>query len=734
MMAAQDLRIATQNLTCPVCYKIFKNPKYLPCYHSYCEACLENMTKENFEIACPECRKTAIVPAGGVKELANNFFINRLVDQLILQHKVENEVEVKCDKCEEPDPVVTFCLGCSIFLCHICNEAHGRDKTTREHTKISLPELRASKGIPVRAKPKPQICKEHGNELLYYCETCQELVCLYCTVKSHVGHTHDTTKQMAKKHKSELKGFEVSLDEMTKDLLKIHDEVNKVRNKILKQKEEVKRKIDQYYDDLAKKLMRQKEQLKQQVDKIESQEEKVVIQQLQEVETVQEKVVNMKSLHDAAMDSSDQEFLSAKKQIVDRMQKLTGIYESMNTQPLETAIVKFSPQPEAFPKFGSIHVRANPEATEIVDLPSNIIIGKKVECTIITKYVSGSQQFQGGDRVAVTLQSSKGSVTPANVTDNSDGSHGVSFVVQQIGEHRFSISINGQDLHKECKKLMARINYREIEKTRYTINDGGNLGEPWGIAFRSDDTWAVSDYLKHHVYTFDADDQVIAKFGTKGCNNGQFRNPRGVTFDDNHLYVVDNGNHRVQKFDVNGNYLSQFGTKGAGEGNLNDPRGITAHKGMVYITEQGNKRVSIFSNDGQFSHIIGRGHLSNPYDVVVNVNDIIFVADYNHHCVYSFTMTGVNVGKFGAQGSEHGQLSNPVSLATDPCGFLVITENGNHRVSVFTDNGNLVHCFGSKGNGDGQFSNPRGVALKSNGSIYVNDRNNNKVQIFSHLE
>jgi len=105
------------------------------------------------------------------------------------------------------------------------------------------------------------------------------------------------------------------------------------------------------------------------------------------------------------------------------MQKLTETYKKMNTKPLETGIVKFSPASQYFPRFGSIHVHANPEATEIINLQSNIIVGKEVECTIITNYVSGSQQFQGGDKVAVTLKSSKGSVILANVADNDDGSH-----------------------------------------------------------------------------------------------------------------------------------------------------------------------------------------------------------------------------------------------------------------------------------------------------------------------
>ena len=98
MMAAKDVKVATDNLSCPVCYQLFKNPKYLPCHHSYCEQCLGKMQVQS-NIICPECRKEAIVPPGGVKDFDNNFFINRLVDEFILRRKVEGEVEVKCDEC-----------------------------------------------------------------------------------------------------------------------------------------------------------------------------------------------------------------------------------------------------------------------------------------------------------------------------------------------------------------------------------------------------------------------------------------------------------------------------------------------------------------------------------------------------------------------------------------------------------------------------------------------------------
>ena len=139
MMAAKDVKMATDNLSCPVCYQLFKKPKYLPCHHSYCEQCLEKMQVQS-KIICPECRKEAIVPPGGVKDLDRNFFINRLVDEFILKRKVEGEAEVKCDECSGEDPVVAFCPDCTMFLCHVCNEYHKQSFKSRDHGIVPLTE------------------------------------------------------------------------------------------------------------------------------------------------------------------------------------------------------------------------------------------------------------------------------------------------------------------------------------------------------------------------------------------------------------------------------------------------------------------------------------------------------------------------------------------------------------------------------------------------------------------
>lgn len=46
-------------LTCSVCWDIFNDPRQLPCGHSMCMTCLENLRdhSEDIPFRCPDCRE-----------------------------------------------------------------------------------------------------------------------------------------------------------------------------------------------------------------------------------------------------------------------------------------------------------------------------------------------------------------------------------------------------------------------------------------------------------------------------------------------------------------------------------------------------------------------------------------------------------------------------------------------------------------------------------------------------
>ena len=669
-----------------------------------------------------------MVPPGGVKDFDNNFFINRLVDEFILKRKVEGEAEVKCDECHREDPVVAFCPDCTMFLCHVCNECHKRSLKSHGHGIIPLTELRSKKDVTIQPKAKVLVCSEHEYDLKHYCESCDELVCLYCTMKGHNGHNHETVKKVATKHRQELKKITAPVKEMIRSLSYTHDNIEKMENKIRQQGDEVSKRIDQHYDGVIQKLIEQKEQLKKQVRDTVSQKVKAVTTQLEEVEYVQAEVLSMKELNDAVEKSSDQEVLSVKKQVIDRMLQITDKCREVNLPPIQQATVEFVPTKEAFPQFGVL-CSTDPHNCEVVNLPKYSIKGKKTGFTIITKLNNGGYCARGGSQVRIKLKEMNNSV---EITDNDDGSYVASFVPQQLGEVKLSVFVNGEQIKGSSYSVIVR-DYASVNKPIKTINNDGNMGQPWGIAFGKNGMWAVADYSNHCVYIFDGKDQLVQKFGSNGSGNCQFKSPEGVAFgSDNHLYVTDCGNHRVQKFTIDGTHLLHFGTEGTEKGKLKFPNALIVHNHKVYVSDRGNKRISVFHTDCVFFNIIGSGQLISPHDVAVDGNNQLLVVDRGYHCIYAFTLDGDYVRKFGTYGIEKGQLNYLYGIAVDLYGFVLVADTRNHRVSIFDKDGNYINCFGCKGSAIGQFNVPYRIAVSPNGDIFVSDHGNKRIQIFSY--
>ena len=439
----------------------------------------------------------------------------------------------------------------------------------------------------------------------------------------------------------------------------------------------------------------------------------------------------MRELTDALEQSSDQEALSAKKQVSDRVQQLTNKYKKLNIQPVESSAIDFVPAKESFPLFGNLYAYVNPHTFEVTGLPQCITVGKMVEFTIITNDSNGDRFVKGGSQVCVQLKLFTGDVTAGEVRDNNDGSYMASFVAKQVGEAKLSVAINGEQIKGSSYSIVVGRNYQAIDKPSKIVYNNGSMIQPWGIAFGRNGLWAVADSTNHCVYIFDDKDQLVRRFGSNGSNNGQLRCPRGVAFDShNHLYVVDDGNHRVQKFNTNGDYLLQFGSKGASDGQLNSPCGLALHNNKVYVADYSNKRVSVFRTDGKFCISFGSGQFSWPTDVAVSADNHLLITDSGNDCIYTFTLDGHYVRKFGRGGSGRGQLNSPYGLATDLNGFIIVADSSNNRVAIFDKDGNNIHCFGSLGSANGQFNFPCGIALSPNGNIYVSDTNNERVQIY----
>lgn len=95
----------------------------------------------------------------------------------------------------------------------------------------------------------------------------------------------------------------------------------------------------------------------------------------------------------------------------------------------------------------------------------------------------------------------------------------------------------------------------------------------------------------------------MAKFGERGCKNGQFNYPWDVAVSDDgtgRIVVTDTRNRRVQLFSPDGTFLNKYGFEGTLTKHFASPRGVCfTRDGQVIVTDFDNHRLLIIQPDFQ---------------------------------------------------------------------------------------------------------------------------------------
>jgi sugar lactone lactonase YvrE len=278
-------------------------------------------------------------------------------------------------------------------------------------------------------------------------------------------------------------------------------------------------------------------------------------------------------------------------------------------------------------------------------------------------------------------------------------------------------------------------------------SDGSGDGEFFlftGIAVDTNGFVYVADTGNNRIQKFSSDGQFVSKWGSLGVENGKFVNLNGIAVNNSgFVYVADSLNYsnifidRIQKFTADGQFVAKWGSYGSENGNFKYPFGIAVNSnGFVYVSESGNNRVQKFTTDGQFvakwgSYGSGDGEFNYPLDIVIDTNGYVYVADTGNNRVQKFTADGQFVAKWGSEGVGNGKFDRPRGIAVDSSDFVYVADENNHRIQKFTSNGQFITKFGEFGSDPGQLNNPGGVCISTNGKMYVADSSNNRIQVFS---
>ncbi|XP_067875912.1 E3 ubiquitin-protein ligase TRIM56-like [Heterodontus francisci] len=179
-------KIQNDFLNCKICLNTFKHPKMLPCLHTYCQGCLENVISFDRKIRCPECREVVDL-RDGVSKLKTNFHINSLLD--IFQSPEKKEV--MCSLCppewKSKNCAVVRCLGCTNYMCQSCGDGHRSAHPTHKIVDVSSSSPGES---DAEMMMKQKICCQiHPKDpVSTYCKTCGRVICFKCSSRSCTKH------------------------------------------------------------------------------------------------------------------------------------------------------------------------------------------------------------------------------------------------------------------------------------------------------------------------------------------------------------------------------------------------------------------------------------------------------------------------------------------------------------------------------------------------------------------
>ena len=123
---------------CSMCAEVYKDPRLLPCGHTFCRACIEAMRRPS----CPLCSKRFALPNNGVDDLPKNF---ALVE--VLRSK---GLSIDCDVCsggEAASAAAVFCVECRQNLCRPCEDDHNKFNVTRRHRTVQPDGSRATNNV-----------------------------------------------------------------------------------------------------------------------------------------------------------------------------------------------------------------------------------------------------------------------------------------------------------------------------------------------------------------------------------------------------------------------------------------------------------------------------------------------------------------------------------------------------------------------------------------------------------
>ena len=717
----------------------YTDPKQLPCLHSFCLHCLNEIQRTSGrrdKIACPECRQEFNVPDNGnLAALPTNFRINSLLDVLVI--KECSTTGVKCGNCDKRSKENHYCFQCCEFWCGECITFHNRMKANKDHYALALEDFQDHDFENILKRPT--FCAIPGHEkkeIEFFCNICEVAICNACALTNHDGHEKILLEQAANERKLRVKSAIESQKKSAQTKRSKITKLDESLSEVQEQAARVKRNVQEFADSIITTIEAKKQEIFDDV-------ERRTKASLQEIGKQKEEFEEQARRHESEIENTETLLkrstsaqLMQPNELMDKLLKEENYQDDSDRDDDFFQEFDFVENHKLFDlvsveQIGSLKERQTRAQQSRADGKgiSEAIVGLEAQLVVTTRNKKCQQCYDNNDCVTLEVRNREGDNCAAEVQvqDNKDGTYKIKYFAKETGTCSASVKVNGE--HIRGSPFEVQVKPRQF---RPVLSFGEQiLKYPWGVAVNEQDEIAVSDTGNHKIHLFKSDGTHIRSFGGKGAQQGQLNSPCGTVYHGDNIIVAEQVNHRVQVLSKQGEYLRHFGREVSLDHQLDSPTGLSIDSDCnIIVPDKLNKLIKIFSTDGQFLNKLGtEGSFTEPFHCIQHDNYLI-VSDNGDHSVKILDRKGNFLYKFGKQGNADGEYNKPFCLSVDKAGHLLVCDSENHRIQVFDLSGKFVAKFGSKGSGIGKFKAPISAAVLSDGKIVVSDNRNSRIQIF----
>ena len=712
---------------CPLCIETVKNPKTLPCLHSFCLECLDkhaNFARRQLKatIKCPVCQTSFQIPETDTFDnLPSSFHLNRLVDVLALEDG--NVQSQRCNSCDENYNAKCYCFVCQNFLCASCFEAHQRLKAIRGHRNVLIEKLQVQDVKDLIHRPV--MCPQQYHEdqpLEFYCEDCKVLICLKCSLVRHNRHTMTETQKAAQEQKMQMAD---ALAKVKTEIVRCENEIKKQIDLKNKNKMEImneEKKMTDTVEKLIRDLREHEKKMKDKFREIDEAQQKRHATRLENFELV---VSQLKSCVERGRSILERnmsaEILQTNHAILGRCNELLKARKPVpyisphlyymvekNLDLIDRVLVTKSDPSKCF--------AGHQDSEEIEERKQSYVV-------IVTKDSEGLRCYQQGDKIKVDILTPEGDQLKTHLKDTKDGKYTVAYTPRCAGQHKVEILVNGQPLNGS--PLIVQVQQHQYHEFAFQFGSRGSRpGELNGISDIDSSvktgTIAIADSGNERIQLFSSEGKFQREIRLDG-------KPFSVAFTDSGdlLTLVRESDNKLRLFSDEGHFIKHINDK-----YFVKPRRLSiSSDGRIIITDRLDNKIKVLSPDGNdLLQSFSAPDCTESPSYAIYHEEKFFVSYPSADCVKIFDKTGVYLLDIGFKGSSDGQFNRPRGLVIDNYNRLIVCDAHNHRLQLFTIGGKFL------GKLQGQYfsrtSCPCYVCINNNDNVFVTDFSGHCIRVF----